>query len=142
MGFTSVEGQGKVFIGQKLLSVFKCKTLQAKTDLCTQSRANSTYPGSFVHCNKRKRNKIGKGEVKMSFKNYDSWGTWIVQWLSICLWLRVWSWGAGTESCIRLPGSLILPLPMSLPLSFCLSWINKSLKTKTKTMRIYVLSMW
>ena len=49
-----------------------------------------------------------------------SWGPWVAQWLSICLWLRSWSWGPGMESHIRVPsGSLLLPLPVSLPLSFC-----------------------
>ena len=49
----------------------------------------------------------------------------------VCLWLRAWSRGPGVESHIRLPtGSLLLPLPMSLPLSLCLSWINKILKKK------------
>ena len=53
-------------------------------------------------------------------------GTWVAQWLSICLWLRAWTQGPGMESCIRLcAGSLLLPLPRSLPLSPCLSWINK-----------------
>ena len=48
--------------------------------------------------------------------------TWVAQWLSICLWLRSWSQGPGIEFCIRLPvGSLLLPLPVSLPLSFCVS---------------------
>ena len=51
---------------------------------------------------------------------------WVAQWLSICLQLRVWSWGPGMELHIGLPtGSLLLPLPVSLPLSLCLSWINK-----------------
>ena len=51
---------------------------------------------------------------------FSGWG------LSICLQLRAWSWGPGIKSRIRLPaGSLLLPLPMSLPLSVCLSWINK-----------------
>ena len=48
-------------------------------------------------------------------------GTWVAQWLSICLLLRSWYQGPGIESHIRLPtGSLLLPLPMSLPLSVCL----------------------
>ena len=61
------------------------------------------------------------------------WGTWVAQWLSVCLWLRAWSWGPGIESHIRLStGSLLLPLPLSLPLSLslCLSWINKIFKKK------------
>ena len=52
-----------------------------------------------------------------------------------CLpWLRAWSWGPGIESHIRLPArSLLLPLPVSLPLSFCVShgenkWIKSFLK--------------
>ena len=54
-------------------------------------------------------------------------GTWVAQWLSICLWLGLWSWGPGIESHIRLPaGNLLPPLPMSLPLS--VSLMNKSIK--------------
>ena len=34
----------------------------------------------------------------------------------VYLQLRSWSWASGIESCIRLPtGSLLLPVPMSLP---------------------------
>ena len=52
--------------------------------------------------------------------------SWVAQWLSICFQLRAWSQGPGIEFCIRLPAeSLLLPPPMSLPLSLCLSWINK-----------------
>ena len=53
-------------------------------------------------------------------------------WRGVPGWLSVWvsAFGLGhdpgIELHIRLPtGSLILPLPMSLPLSVCLSWINK-----------------
>ena len=53
-------------------------------------------------------------------------GSWVAQWFSTCLWPRAWSWNPGIESHIRLPAwSLLLPLPVSLPLSVCLSWINK-----------------
>ena len=45
-------------------------------------------------------------------------GHWVAQWLSICLWLRVWPWGPEIESHIGLPAEgLLLPLPVSLPLS-------------------------
>ena len=51
---------------------------------------------------------------------------WVAQWLSICLWLKLWLQGPGMESHIEFPaGSLLLPLSMSLPLSVCLSWVNK-----------------
>ena len=63
------------------------------------------------------RQKTGKERIAY-------WGTGVTQWLSVCLWLR--SWGPGIESHIRLhTGSLLLPLPVSLPLSVCLSRINK-----------------
>ena len=55
------------------------------------------------------------------------------QWLNICLPLRSWSLGPGMESHIGLPmKSLLLSLPMLLPLSLCLSWIIKILKNKEK----------
>ena len=53
----------------------------------------------------------------------------MAQWLSICLWLRSWSQGLGIESHIR---SLLLCLLMSLPLSVCLSPINKQNLKKKK----------
>ena len=50
----------------------------------------------------------------------------MVQWLSVCLWLRWWSRGPGIESHIGLPaGILLLPLPMSLPLCMSHEYINK-----------------
>ena len=46
----------------------------------------------------------------------------VAQWLSICLQLRSWSQGPGIKSHIGLPtGSLLLPLPVSLLLSFSVS---------------------
>ena len=60
------------------------------------------------------------------FNRVSFWGTQtqteMAQWLSICLWFRLWSWGPGIKSCNRLPaGSLLLLLPVSLPLSLCVS---------------------
>ena len=50
------------------------------------------------------------------------WGTWVAQWLSACLWLKLLTQGPGIESRIWLPArTLLLPLPMSLPLYVCLS---------------------
>ena len=58
--------------------------------------------------------------------------TWVAQWLSICLWLRVWSQGPEIESHIRFSiGNLLLPLPMSLPFSLGLSWVKKNKEFKT-----------
>ena len=51
---------------------------------------------------------------------------WLSGW--VCLWLRAWSRSPGIKSHIGLPAwSLLLFLPMSLPLSLCVSheWINK-----------------
>ena len=69
----------------------------------------------------------------MSFKERFSWSTWVAQWLSVCLWFRVWSQGPGIESHTGLPrGSLLLPLPVSLLLSLYLSWINKIFKKRVR----------
>ena len=62
------------------------------------------------------------------FKNWSQktfWrDPWVVQRFSACLWPRAQSWRPGIESHVRLPaGSLLLPLPVSLPLS--VSLINK-----------------
>ena len=59
-------------------------------------------------------------KVQMKVKKRGGWGA---QWLRICLWLRLWSQCLGIKSHFRLPrGSLLLPLPVSLPLSVCLMY--------------------
>ena len=63
-----------------------------------------------------------KNCLKMLF----SGDAWVAQRLSNCLWLRVWSWNPGIESCIGLPAwGLLLPPPMFLPLSLAVSLMNK-----------------
>ena len=62
----------------------------------------------------------------------------MARWLSICLWLRTGSWGLGIESPTGLPaGSLLLPLPVSLPPSVHASqgYKNKMFK---KIFRLYI----
>ena len=62
-------------------------------------------------------------------------GTWVAQWLSICLWLRSWPQGPGIESCASgfPPGSLResdFPSAYVSTLSVCVSHeLNKNLKT-------------
>ena len=51
--------------------------------------------------------------------------TWVAQQLSICLWLRAWSWSPGIEFHIGLPEwSLLLPLPVCVSLSLSVSFMN------------------
>ena len=50
-------------------------------------------------------------------------GTWVAQWLSICLWLRSWSRGPGIESHLRLPREPASPSAY-VSASPCVSWIN------------------
>ena len=57
-----------------------------------------------------------------SFQKYLSGGIRVVQWLSICLWLTVWSRGPGIKSRIRLPSSSAC---VSASLFLWLSWLNK-----------------
>ena len=67
---------------------------------------------------------------------------WVAQRLSICGWVKALSRGLGIKSRIGFPtGSLILLLPVSLPLPPCLSWINKIFSLKCNIymyMYIYV----
>ena len=62
----------------------------------------------------------------------------MAQWLSICLWLRAWSWVLGFWDWVpyqvpcREPASPSVYVSASL----CLSWINKTFKKKKK----YILS--
>ena len=54
---------------------------------------------------------------KLTELKKKSWGAWVAQWLSVCLQLRAGS-RVWIETPIGLPsGSLLLPLPVSLPLS-------------------------
>ena len=84
------------------------------------------YVLQFIHPNKVI---LVPGEVCIRYwlKQVEAWDAWVAQWLSICLQLRLWSWVWGLSPRIGLPaGSLLLPLSVSLPLSLCLSWINKN----------------
>ena len=47
-------------------------------------------------------------------KKLRGWDTWVVQWLSICLWLRPWSRCPGIKSCVRLPSLQASPSAASL----------------------------
>ena len=51
---------------------------------------------------------------------------WVVQRFSTCLWPRSWSWGPWIKSHLGLPAwSLLLPPPVSQPLSLSVSLMNK-----------------
>ena len=64
--------------------------------------------------------------LKSNLKTGWDWAAWGAQWFSAYLWLRARSWRPGIESHVGLPAwGLLLPLPVSPPLSPCLSWINK-----------------
>ena len=46
---------------------------------------------------------------------------------------QVMIWGPGIEFHIQVPiGNLLLPLPMSLPLSLCVSLMNKNIQSSKK----------
>ena len=82
---------------------------------------NTDKSEEFYHKGERQ-----KWSRNLSWGKERFWDAWVAQWLNIFLGLRVWTWGPRMESCIGFPvGSLLLPLPMSLTLSMCLSWINK-----------------
>ena len=56
-----------------------------------------------------------------NYSKLKAQANWVAQWLSVFLGLRAWSLGPGIESRIRLPAwSLLLSLPVSLPLPLCL----------------------
>ena len=56
----------------------------------------------------------------------DIWADPVAQQFSACLQPRAWSWRPGIKSHVGLPAwSLLPPLPVPLPLSLCLAWINK-----------------
>ena len=58
---------------------------------------------------------------------------WVAQQLSACLRPKAWSWSPRNKSHVWLPEwNLLLPLPVSLPQSLCVSheWINEILKKR------------
>ena len=62
--------------------------------------------------------------ILRNYKNSKLGDPWVAQWFSACLWPGAWSWSPGIESRVGLPAwSLLLPLPVFLPLS--LSLMNK-----------------
>ena len=66
--------------------------------------------------------------------NVLSWNPWVAQQISTCLWPRAWSWKPGIESDIGLSAwSLLLPLPVSLPLSLCVSLMSLKKKSPIST---------
>ena len=70
-------------------------------------------------------------------------GTWVVQWLSICLQLRAWSRGPEIKFRFGLPTrSLLLPLPTFLLLCVCLSWIDKNVFLKKSPKRLCEFHLW
>ena len=92
------------------------------------------FPTSSL-CNSKKQKQKHKTNLKYfkSLPNLNSCiinieihpikGSWVAHWLSVCLWLRLWSQGPRIEPCML----------MSPPLSVCPSWINKwNLKKKKK----------
>ena len=66
-------------------------------------------------------------KLTRKFKTNENEGDpWVAQWFGACLWPRARSWRPGIESHIRLPAwSLILPLPITLPLCVSHEYINK-----------------
>ena len=63
-------------------------------------------------------------------------GAWVAQWMSVCLRPRAWPQGPEIESHIGLPArSLLLPLPVSLPLCVfpSLGWGRGGVDTSHKT---------
>ena len=106
----------------KLLLVIK---ISAYSKLDRNIKINSKSKFKYTGNSKNSRAYHTQG-IKITSIYY--WNAWVAQWLSVCLWLRAWSQGPGIESHIRLPTwSLLLPLLMSLPLSFSVfhEYINK-----------------
>ena len=80
-------------------------------------------PGQSIHISRSVCLKLSSSSLLQNLllalcASYLKWyhrDAWVAQRLSICLWLRAWSWGPGIESHIGLPAwSLLLPLPVSL----------------------------
>ena len=107
-----------------LYSLNSCGKTQNHRDNIEMGLLERLYKDLHKSSPQNNGNKTWQQFQKWTFKISNNWGTWVGQWLSICLWLKLWSWGPGIESHIRFPaGSLLLPLPMFLP--FCVSLMNK-----------------
>ena len=62
------------------------------------------------------RSSFGEKESESRDKTFGD--PWVAQWFNACLWPGALSWSPGIESRIGLPAwSLLLPLPVSAPLS-------------------------
>ena len=58
---------------------------------------------------------VGPQCLLMMLQKSNSGGTWVAQWLNICLWLRSWSQSPGIGSHIGVPtGSLLPPFCISI----------------------------
>ena len=71
--------------------------------------------------------------------NSCTWNAWVAQQLSVCLWLRAWSWSQDRVQC-RVPCEEPASPCLCLCLSLCVSyeWINKifkKIKNKFKKLR-------
>ena len=98
--------------------------------LRSEMRRNGSQPytSSFPQEETDRTHHWGFGRV-CTFTKYaeeTSYGHRVAQWLGAYLQLRAWPRGPGIESHVGLPArSLLLPLPESLPLSLCVSLMNK-----------------
>ena len=119
--------------------------------LLTISLLLSLFSSIWIHSQLFMGNKLTKSMLKGRYywlleilrwskgfhtNKHTSISDWIRNHLGTPGWLSGWrlplaqvvidTWGPGIESCIMLPAeSLLLPLPMSLLLSLCISWVNK-----------------
>ena len=91
------------------------RTVAGKEEVCFMSQPNphNGSRGLGGPKGREKTNSFGKKKTRDAR---------VAQWLRASLWLRVWSWSPRIKSHIRVPAwSLLLPLPVSLPLSLNLN---------------------
>ena len=89
-------------------------------------RTGARGPGSFQEQMMFRSRHEGQAEVTRGQNKQMCWDPWVAQRFSACLWPRARSWRLGIESHVGLPAwSLLLPLPVSLPLSLSLCAYHK-----------------
>ena len=95
------------------------RTNQGQMDLKAQQLEPSIHE-ELCYCSTTgtMKDMHGRETFLKLFNTLEGRGTWVAQWLSICLWLSLGvNSGSGIKSHMGLPaGSLVLPLLVSLPL--------------------------
>ena len=97
-----------------------------------ESQADSTLSRAWCKAPSHNPEIITRGENQES----DTCEAWVAQWLSICLWLRVWTWDPGSSPISSSLHGACFSLSLCLCLSLAVSLMNKEIKVLKKKKRV------